>query len=92
MPGTIATDRVSLRGVGFVVAGIALSTSLFSVISTVALFRDSAIPVLFEVASSIPVGVNSYLALSYVLGFLVSYAFFYRGGFARVRAQFRDDG
>ena len=91
MPETTAIGTVSLRVAGFVVVGIALSTSMFSVISTVALFRDSAIPALFEVASSIPVGVNSYLALSYVLGFLVSYAFFYQGGFDRLRGYVRDE-
>jgi hypothetical protein len=47
--------------------------------STFVLFRDSAVPALFAIAGSVPVGINSYLVVSYVLGFRASYAFFYRG-------------
>jgi hypothetical protein len=86
MPKTRAIGKISLRAGAFVLSGVALSTVLFSVISTFVLFRDSAVPVLFAIAGSIPVGVNSYLVLSYVLGFLASYAFFYGSGFDRIRS------
>ncbi|WP_152042105.1 hypothetical protein [Salinigranum salinum] len=91
MPERRAIGKISLRAGAFVLSGVALSTVLFSVISTFVLFRDSAVPVLFAIAGSIPVGINSYLVLSYVLGFLGSYAFFYRGGLNRIRGLFRDD-
>jgi hypothetical protein len=85
-----AIGRVTLRAGAFAVTGVVLSTVLFSSISTFVLFRDSAVPVLFANADAIPVGINSYLVLSYVLGFLASYAFFYNGGLDRLRRLFRD--
>ncbi|WP_380676273.1 hypothetical protein [Salinigranum sp. GCM10025319] len=75
----------------FVLSGVTLSTALFSAVSTFVLFRDSAVPVLFAIASSVPIGINSYLVLSYALGFLTSYAFVYRGGFDRLRSYLIDD-
>lgn len=40
----------------------------FPTISVFVAFRDSAVPVLFAVAGSIPIGINWYLALPYGLG------------------------
>jgi hypothetical protein len=92
MPEPRAIGGVSLRAGAFVLSGVALSTVLFSALSTFVIFRDSAVPVLFAAASSIPVGINSFLVLSYALGFLTSYVFFYRGGLDRIRRLFGDDG
>ena len=91
MPRSRAIGGISLRAGAFVLSGAALSTALFSAVSTFVLFRDSAVPVLFAIASSVPIGINSYLVLSYVLGFLASYAFFYKGGFDRLRSYVVDD-
>ena len=92
MPEPRAIGGVSLRAGAFVLSGVALSTVLFSALSTFVIFRDSAVPVLFAAASSIPVGINSFLVLSYALGFLTSYVFFYRSGLDRIRRLFGDDG
>jgi hypothetical protein len=50
-------------------------------------YRDSAIPALFAVAATLPVGANGYLLGSYLIGGLASYAFFYRGGYDRLRER-----
>jgi uncharacterized membrane protein AbrB (regulator of aidB expression) len=79
MPKARAIRDTSLRAGAFVLSGAVLSTVLFSALSTFVIFRDSAVPELFAIAGSIPIGINSYLVLSYALGFLTSYVFFYRG-------------
>lgn len=88
MPEPTAIGKDTLRAGAFILSGVALATLLFYLVSTLVLFRDSAIPVLFGLASSVPVGINSYLVLSYVIGFLTSYVFFYRGGFDRLWSNF----
>ena len=91
MSNTGAQGELSLRAGAFVFCGVVLSTAIFSVLSTFVLFRDSAAPALFAVASSVPLGINSYLMLSYVLGFLTSYVFFYQGGFDRLQSSLGGD-
>jgi hypothetical protein len=88
MPETTAIGKITIRAGAFILVAVTLSTLSFSVMSTVVLFRDSAIPVLFELANSVPLGINSYLVVSYAFGFLTSYVFFYRGGFDRLRSYF----
>ena len=58
MPETTAIGKIPLQAGAFVLLGVALSTILFYVVSTFVLFRDSAVPVLFEFASSAPVGID----------------------------------
>ncbi|ESP89674.1 hypothetical protein [Candidatus Halobonum tyrrellensis] len=79
--------RISTRTGLFVVSTVLLSTVVFAVFAELALFRDSAIPVLFELAGVLPFGLLFYLALSYVLGITVCYAFVYRGGVGWVRSR-----
>lgn len=90
MTGTTVGKR-PLRAIALVLSGVALSTALFYLVSTFVVYRDTAVPVLFELASAAPAGVNTYLALSYLLGFATSYAFLYRGGLDRLRGYLLGD-
>ena len=83
--------KIPLRAIALVLSGIALSTALFYLVSTLVVYRDTAVPLLFELASAVPVGINSYLALSYLLGFATSYAFLYGGGLDRLHGYLRSD-
>ncbi|SEP32467.1 hypothetical protein SAMN04487948_1534 [Halogranum amylolyticum] len=79
--------KISVRAGLFVVGAYLLSSALFYLFATLFIFRDSAIPALFQFSESIGLGANSYLLFSYLLGILVSYAFVFRGGIGLLRSR-----
>jgi hypothetical protein len=82
-----AVGRLPLRAGACLLVGVALANALWTLLATFVVFRDSAIPALFAVAATLPVGANGYLLGSYLIGGLASYAFFYRGGYDRLRER-----
>jgi hypothetical protein len=82
-----AIGRLPLRAGACLLVGLTIANVLWTLLATFVVFRDSAIPALFAVAATLPVGANGYLLGSYLIGGLASYAFFYRGGYDRLRER-----
>jgi hypothetical protein len=82
-----AVGRLPFEAVVFLVASAAVATGLYALVSEFVLFRDTAVPVLFELTAALGVGANGWLVVCYGVGLLVGYLLAYRGGLEWLRSR-----
>lgn len=77
---TASVGTLPRRTAAFAVCVFGL-TGLFNLVfSTLVVYRESAVPALFDLASAVGVGANALLVGSFLLAVLVSYLAVYRIG------------